>query len=156
MPWFTKKERRRQVSAFPAIFKADFGRFRYVSAVFSRIGCIGRRSIRPDMVESAWFGANRSRFGTNRATSARNEPSRREFEKKKKKHKRGRTRVRYLWWCSHLFFLSLSLEARLPQISQKFSFSLVSQFSMGGFWSFFIASKLFHLVVEEGGNFFSL
>ena len=28
-----KKERRRQVSAFPAIFKADFGRFRQVSAV---------------------------------------------------------------------------------------------------------------------------
>ena len=27
---------------------------------------------------------------------------------------------------------------------------------MGGFHSFFIESKLFQLVVEEGGNFFSL
>ena len=27
---------------------------------------------------------------------------------------------------------------------------------MGGFCSFFIESKLFQLVVEEGGNFFSL
>ena len=27
---------------------------------------------------------------------------------------------------------------------------------MGGFRSFFIESKLFQLVVEEGGNFFSL
>ena len=27
---------------------------------------------------------------------------------------------------------------------------------MGGFRSFFIESKLFQLVIEEGGNFFSL
>ena len=47
-----KKERRRQVSAFPAIFKADFGRFRPVSAAgrYGRYGLI--------LAESAQFGAN--------------------------------------------------------------------------------------------------
>ena len=86
-----KKERRRQVSAFPAIFKADFGRFRQVSAVSglfrpyrppadtTRYGRYG-----PILAKSARFGANRSRFGTNRAASARIELSRRESKKKKK------------------------------------------------------------------------
>ena len=78
-----------QVSAFPAIFKADFGRFRRVSAFFrpfrpladtTRYGRYG--SI---LAESARFDANRSRFGTNQAASVRIEPSRCESEKKKKK-----------------------------------------------------------------------
>ena len=78
-----------QVSAFPAIFKADFGRFRPISAISaadkSRYGRYG--SI---LAESARFGANQSRFGTNRAASARIEPSWRESEKKKKKKKKTR------------------------------------------------------------------
>ena len=73
-----------QVLAFPAIFKADFSRFRPISAKSaadkSRYGRYG--SI---LAESARFGANQSRFGTNRAASARIEPSWRESEKKKKK-----------------------------------------------------------------------
>ena len=55
MPWFTKKERRTQVSALTAIFKADFGRFRPVPAVFrpiSAVSAAGRYDpiwpIRPD------------------------------------------------------------------------------------------------------------
>ena len=64
-----KKKKKRQVSAFPAIFKADFGRFRPVSAA-GRYG--------PILAESTRFGVNRSGFGTNRAESARNR------EKKKK------------------------------------------------------------------------
>ena len=77
MPWFTKKERRMQVSAFPAIFKADFGRF----GLF--------RPYRPpaDMTRYGWYSpilAESTRFGTNRAALVQIEPSRREFEKKKK------------------------------------------------------------------------
>ena len=89
MPWFTKKERRMQVSDFPAIFKADFGIFRPFSSL-SRLyrppadtTWCGRYG--PILAESTRFGANRSRFGTNRAASARIEPSWRESEKKKKK-----------------------------------------------------------------------
>ena len=76
MPLFTKKKKKRQVSAFPAIFKADFGRFRPVSAA-GRYG--------PILAESTRFGVNRSGFGTNRAESARN---REKKKKKKKKHRR--------------------------------------------------------------------
>ena len=69
MPWFTKKERRMQVSAFPAIFKADFGRFRRVSAIsaagrydpiwpdFGRISRV-RRESKPIRHESSRIGAN--------------------------------------------------------------------------------------------------
>ena len=79
-----------QVSAFPAIFKADFGRFRRVSAFFrpfrpladtTRYGRYG-----PILADSTRFSVNQSRFGTNRAASARIEPSRRESEKKKTKN----------------------------------------------------------------------
>ena len=89
MPWFTKKERRMQVSDFPAIFKADFGIFRPFSSLsrlyrppadttrYGRYGCI--------LAKSARFGADWSRFGTNWAASARIELSRRKSEKKKKK-----------------------------------------------------------------------
>ena len=48
MPWFTKKERRMQVSDFSAIFKADFGLFRRISAVFrlvSAVSAAGRYDI---------------------------------------------------------------------------------------------------------------
>ena len=78
-----------QFSALTAIFKADFGRFRPVPAVFrptsaiSAVSAAGRYGL--ILAESARFGANQSRFGTNRAASARIEPSRRESEKKKKK-----------------------------------------------------------------------
>ena len=92
MPWFTKKERRRQVSAFPAIFKADFGRFRHVSAVFrpiSAVSAAGRYDpIQPDFVrispvrrESKPIRHESSRIGANRAESAR-------IRNKKKKNRR--------------------------------------------------------------------
>ena len=86
MSWFTKKERRRKVSAFPAIFKANFGRFRHVSAVFRPVSAVSAASrYGPILAESARFSANQSQFSTNRAASARIEPSRRESKKKKKK-----------------------------------------------------------------------
>ena len=80
-----------QVSAFPAIFKADFGRFRRVLAVsaagrydpiwpirpnFGRISPV-RRELKPIRHES-------SRIGANRAESAR--------IREKKKRKRSPTR----------------------------------------------------------------
>ena len=70
-----------QVSDFPTILKADFGRFRPFSGLFrpyrqyrppadtSWYGRYGRYG--PILAESARFGANRSRFGTNRSASAR-------------------------------------------------------------------------------------
>ena len=70
MPWFTKKERRRQVSAFPAIFKADFGIFWLFPACFGRIGR---------------FWPNQPSLARIEADSAWIEPRRRESEKKKKK-----------------------------------------------------------------------
>ena len=80
-----------QVSAFPAIFKADFGRFRPVSAgKYGRFrpfpACFGRQLIRPDFgrispvrreLKPIWHES--SRIGANRAESARIR------EKKKKK-----------------------------------------------------------------------
>ena len=69
-----KKERRRQVSAFSAIFKADFGRFRPVSTVsassrydpiwpirldFGRISLV-RHESKPIRHESSRIGANRA------------------------------------------------------------------------------------------------
>ena len=89
-----------QVLPFPAIFKADYSRFRQVSAVSdlfrpyrppantTRYGRYG-----PILVESTRFDANRSRFGTNQAALAQIEPRRRESEKKKKK-KQTRTDAR--------------------------------------------------------------
>ena len=48
-------------------------------------------------------------------------------------------------------------EARLPQISRIFSsFLLFDPSIVGGSCSFFIESKFFQLVVEEGGRYFSL
>ena len=63
-----------RISAVPASFKADFGRFRPVSA----ISVAGRYS--PILAKSARFGANWSQFSANRAESARIR------EKKKKKN----------------------------------------------------------------------
>ena len=85
MPWFTKKERRMQVSALTAIFKADFGRFRLVPAVFrpiSAVSAAGRYEpiwpIRPDFGrispirrESKPIRHESSRIDANRAESAR-------------------------------------------------------------------------------------
>ena len=84
-----------QFSALTAIFKADFGRFRPVPAVFRPISAISAVSAvsAPILAESARFGANRSRFGTNRAASARIEPSRRESVKKKKTQTRSDARA---------------------------------------------------------------
>ena len=48
----------------------------------------------PILAESARFGANRSRFGTNQAALAQIEPRRRESEKKKKKKTQTRTDAR--------------------------------------------------------------
>ena len=83
MPWFTKKERRMQVSDFLATFKADFGRFRSISAVFrpiSAVSAAGRYDpiwpirldfgrISPVRRESKPIQHELSRIGTNRAES---------------------------------------------------------------------------------------
>ena len=78
-----------QVSDFPAILKADFGRFlacfgRF-PACFDRIGSIGRRPIRTDMADMARFWPNQPDSVQIEADSARIEPHRRESEEKKKK-----------------------------------------------------------------------
>ena len=86
-----------QVSDFPAILKADFGRF---LACFGRIGSIGRRPIRPDMADMARFWPNKPDSERIEADSARIEPHRRKSsrvganprKKKKKKRRRGPTR----------------------------------------------------------------
>ena len=80
MPWFTKRKKEEgKFRPYSRLISACFGRFRRVS-VISATGWCG-----PILAESARFGANRSRFGTNRAASSRIEPSQRESEKKKKK-----------------------------------------------------------------------
>ena len=94
-----------QVSALTAIFKADFGRFRPVPAVFrpiSAVSAAGRYGpiwpIRPDFGrispirrESKPIRHESSRIGANRAESARIR------EKKKKKPRRGPTRGQPRW-----------------------------------------------------------
>ena len=97
-----------QVSALTAIFKADFGRFRPVQAVFrpiSAVSAAGRFNpiwpIRPDFGrispirrESKPIRHESSRIGANGAESARIKPSRRESEKKKKKKTQTRSDAR--------------------------------------------------------------
>ena len=73
-----------QVSDFPAIFKANFGRFRRVSACF---GCIGRRPIRPDMADTA-------RFWPNQPGSARIEADSAQIELRWHESKIGRASCR--------------------------------------------------------------
>ena len=104
MPWFTKKERRMQVSDFPAIFKADFGRFRHISAVFRPVSAVSAASrydliwpIRPDFgrissirCKSKLLRHESSRIGANWAESAR-------IREKKKKRRRGLTRGQPHW-----------------------------------------------------------
>ena len=103
-----------QVLDFPAIFKADFGCFRRISA------CFGSRPIRldfgqisPVQRESKPIRHESSRIGANRAESTQIR------EKKKKKQTRSdtgataseaasrvtprRTRVRHLWCCVRAF-----------------------------------------------------
>ena len=83
-----------QVSNFPAIFKANFGRFWRISACFSRFSaCFGRISSRPILPdfgrispvrrESKPIRHESSRIGANRAESVRIR------EKKKKKQTRS-------------------------------------------------------------------
>ena len=90
MPWFTKKERRMQVSAFPAIFKAGFDRFPT---------CIGRRSIRPEMADTARFwpnqpGSMRIEIDSARIESHQRESSRVGANSRKKKKKKNADAVR--------------------------------------------------------------
>ena len=104
MPWFQKKERRMQVSDFPAIFKADFGLFRHISAVFwpvsaeSAVSTAGRYDpiwpirldfgrISPVRRESKPIRHESSRIGANRTESVRIR------EKKKKMQTRCDTRA---------------------------------------------------------------
>ena len=69
----------------------------------------------------------------------------------------GKSMVRSFRKPNQYFFVRLSSEAWLPQISQiLFLLNFFFFISMGGICSFFIESKLFQLVVEEGGNFFVL
>ena len=94
MPWFTKKERRRQVSAFLAIFEANFSHFRRVSTVFRPVSAVSATgqydliwSIRPNFGrispvrrKSKPIRYESSRIGANRAKSA---PNPRKKKKKK-------------------------------------------------------------------------
>ena len=86
-----------QVSDFPAILKADFGRF---PACFGRIGSIGRRPIRADMADLARFWPNQPDSARIEADSARIEPHQRESSRvganprKKKKKKKKKTQTR--------------------------------------------------------------
>ena len=115
------KERRRQVSAVPAIFKAVSGMFRPFPACFSRIGY---QPIRPNMVDTARFWPNQPSSARIEANSARIEPHRCKssrvgvnLRKKKKKadtdrhagNRIGRrvprrTRVRHLWCHVRAFY----------------------------------------------------
>ena len=99
-----KKERRRQVSAFPAIFKADFGRFRHVSAVsaagrydpiwpmrpdFGRISPVWRE-LKPIRLES-------SRVSANWAESVRIWEKKKKRRRERTREQQRRMRVRHLW-----------------------------------------------------------
>ena len=85
-----KKERRRQVSAFPAIFKANFGRFRQVSAIspagrydpiwpirpdFGRISPV-RRESKPIWHELSRVSANPRKKKKRRCGPTRGQPRR--------------------------------------------------------------------------------
>ena len=76
-----------QVSAFPAIFKAGFGRFPT---------CIGRRPIRPEMADTARFWPNQPGSARIEIDSARIEPHQRESSRvganSRKKKKKTQTR----------------------------------------------------------------
>ena len=80
----------RPISAVSGMFRPFSGLFRPYQppADMTRYGRYG-----PILAESARFGANRSRFNTNRAASARIEPSWRESEKKKKTQTRSDARA---------------------------------------------------------------
>ena len=67
-----------QVSDFPAIFKADFGRFWHISACFGCIDRIGRRLMRPDMADTARFWPNQPGFGRISPIQRESKPIRRE------------------------------------------------------------------------------
>ena len=99
-----------QFSALTAIFKADFGRYQPVPAVFRPISAVSAVSaagryhpiwpIRPDFGrispirrESKPIRHESSRIGANRAKSVRIEPSRRESKKKKKTQTRSDARA---------------------------------------------------------------
>ena len=88
MPWFKKKKKKEGKFRLFQPYSRPISAVSAVSGLFrpyrppvdtTRYGWYG-----PILAESAQFGANRSRFGTNRAALVQIEPSRREFEKKKK------------------------------------------------------------------------
>ena len=69
-----KKEKIRQVSAFPAIFKVDFGHFSLFRPFWACFGHIGRQPIRPDMADTARFWPNQPGSAWIEADSARIKP----------------------------------------------------------------------------------
>ena len=99
-----------QVSDFTVILKADFGRFRPVSADFRPVSAVSEVSaagryvpiwpIRPDMADTARFWPNQPDSALIEADSARIEPHRRESSRvganpRKKKKKKNADVVRH-------------------------------------------------------------
>ena len=83
MPWFTKKRKKKASFGFSGHIQ---GQFRPFPVCFDRFpacfGRIGRRPIRPDMVDTARFWPNQPSSAQIKADSARIKPHRRESEKK--------------------------------------------------------------------------
>ena len=106
-----KKKKRRQVSAFLAIFKADFGRFRHVLAVsavdrydpiwpiwpvFGRISPVWCKS-KPIQHESSRVGANRVKSARIREEKKKNADVDGRAGNRIERHIPRRTQVRHLW-----------------------------------------------------------
>ena len=87
-----------QVSAFPAIFKADFGRFRRVSACSGRFSAcfnrIGRWPIRPDMADTTRFWPNQPGSARIETDSARIELHRHESSRVGANPRKKKTQTR--------------------------------------------------------------
>ena len=83
-----------QISDFPAILKADFGRF---LACFGRIG---RRPIRPDMADMARFWPNQPDSARIEADSARIEPHRRKSSRVGANPRKKKTQTRSDAWAT--------------------------------------------------------
>ena len=90
MLWFTKQRKKKARNTLLCLLGENFGfsdqiqgQFRPFLASFSRIGHFGRWPIRLDMANMARFWPNQLGSARIKVNSARIEPSRSEFEKKK-------------------------------------------------------------------------
>ena len=78
MPWFTKQRKKKARNTLLCLWGENFGffgqiqgRFRPYRPYWSPAATTWYGRYGPILAESAWFGANWSRFGTNRAASVR-------------------------------------------------------------------------------------